>query len=157
MKTRWLRGVWTLVALGSCALPAGAVEKRIDATSGSSGSKQAQAGTTACPADDRVGGAGLRAFIDPQTGQLRQPTPEELAALALEAREEFARAVDSLEAVVHPDGTVSVDLKGLFMQSVIAVQNPDGSVSIRCVPNLETAVPLAAPASPKPAPVLEEK
>jgi hypothetical protein len=157
MKTRLLRGVWTLVALGSCALPAGAVEKRLDATSGSPGSKQAQAGTTACPADDRVGGAGLRAFIDPQTGQLRQPTPEELATWTKAAREELSRAVESLQPTVLPDGTLALDLQGLFMQDLVVTRRPDGSLSTQCVPDSEREVAFAAPPQTTPKPALEDR
>ena len=79
----------------------------------------------ACPADDRFARASLRAFIDPQTGQLRPPTPEEAQALARAARAEFAREAEALEAVVHPDGMISVDLKGRFLQDFVVVRKPD--------------------------------
>jgi hypothetical protein len=111
----------------------------------------------ACPADDSVVGPGLRAFIDPQTGQLREPTPEETQALARAAREKFAREVESLEAIVHPDGMISLDLKGLFMQDLVIVKNPDGSLSMRCVPDSESGTVPVAPAPGKPASALEER
>ena len=157
MKTNLLRGVWTMLVLGSCALPAGAAEKRLEATPGSSGNTPAQTGSKACPADDRVGGAGLRAFIDPQTGQLRQPTPEELAVWTKAAREEFSRAVESLQPTVLSDGTIALDLQGLFMQDLVVTRRPDGSLSTQCVPDSEREIALTAPPPPAPKPVLEER
>jgi len=110
-----------------------------------------------CPADDSVAGFGLRAFIDPQTGQLREPTPEEAQALAQAARERFAREVESLEAIVHPDGMISLDLKGLFMQDLVVVKRPDGSLAMRCVPDSESNTAALAPPPPRPAAPLEDR
>ena len=156
MKASLLSGVWTLVVLGACALPAAAAEKRLEATRGSSGNTPTRTGAAVCPADDRVGGAGLRAFIDPQTGQLRRPTPEELAAWTKAAREEFSRAVDSLQPTTLPDGTLMLDLQGLFMQDLVVTRRPDGSLSTQCVPDSERGIALAAP-PPPPKPALEER
>jgi hypothetical protein len=141
-------------------MPAAAAQKKSRTKAeGSAGDTAAArpAADTACPADDRFGRAGLRAFIDPQTGQLREPTPEEAQALSRAARAEFARAVESLEAVVHPGGMISVDLKGLFMQDLVVVKRPDGSLSMRCLPDSEKDSTPAAPAPPRPAPALEER
>ena len=110
----------------------------------------------ACPADDLYARPGLRAFIDPQTGQLREPTPGEAQAFSLGAREAFEQAVKDLQVVVHPDGTVSVDLKDLFMQDIVVVKGPGGALFVRCVPESERAVALATAAPVKPA-ALEER
>ncbi len=157
MTTNLLRGVWTLVVLGACALPAGAAEKRLEAPWDTSGNNPAGTAAAACPADDRVGGSGFRAFIDPQTGQLRQPTPEELAVWTKTAREEFSRAVESLQPTVLPDGTVALDLQGLFMQDLVVTRRPDGSLSTQCVPDSEREIAFTAPPPPAPKPVLEER
>jgi hypothetical protein len=112
-----------------------------------------------CPADDRVAGFGLRAFIDPQTGQLREPTPEEIRSLAQAPREQFVRELATLEEVVHPDGMISLDLKGLFMQDLVVVRRLDGSLVMRCVPDSEKDTALFEPPPPPPpaAPKLEER
>ncbi len=144
------RTVLLFAALAAAAASAGAAEKRV-------GDAGKQPVPEACPADDQFARAGLRAFIDPQTGQLREPSPEETRALARAAREEFVRAMESLEAVVHADGMISLDLKGLFMQDVVVVKRPDGSLSAQCVPDSERATVTAAPAPAKPAPALEER
>jgi len=160
MRTRVFRGLLLLAVLSICAMPAAAEQKkpRIKARGSASDTTAARpAPDTACPADDRFARAGFRAFVDPQTGQLREPTPEEAQALSRAAGAEFARAVESLEAVVHPDGMVSVDLKGLFMQDVVVVKRPDGSLSMRCLLNSEKDLTPVAPAPPRPPPALEER
>ncbi|MGH9398920.1 MAG: post-PEP-CTERM-1 domain-containing protein [Thermoanaerobaculia bacterium] len=115
----------------------------------------------ACPAIDPPPAtqprAGLRAFRDPETGELRAPTPGESAALA-RAEAETAPAEEPIfEVIVHPDGMKTVDLRGAFAASIVVTRNPDGSLTLRCV----SAGPRAgdaAPARPSPAqPALEEK
>jgi hypothetical protein len=140
-----------IAAFAAIAASAGAAEKRV----ADPGKKPV---SETCPADDRVAASpGLRAFIDPQTGQLREPTPEEAQALVHAAREELVQELEALEAVVHPDGMISLDLKGHFMQDVVVVKRPDGSLSMQCVPDSEGAR-VSHPAAPaKPAPPLEER
>jgi hypothetical protein len=104
-----------------------------------------------CPAEETFGQSGFRAFIDPETGELREGTPEEQRALSAGARAESSNAAEIPEMVVYPDGMVVVDLKGQFMQSVTMVRNPDGSLSMHCGPE-----PSAAP-KPARAKALEEK
>ena len=97
---------------------------------------------------------GLRAFRDPVTGQLRQPTAEEAAALARVQAEAAPERQPVFEVIVHPDGMRSVDLQGAFLSAAVATRNPDGSITVHCVPAGTSAVALAAaPARP----ALEEK
>ena len=92
-----------------------------------------------CPAQDAVAlpalAAGMRAAVDPQTGELRPPTADEARRLTEARAAAFASALEQLEMVQHEDGTVSVDLKGLFLQDVIIRKGPDGSLSLKCVPH----------------------
>ncbi len=150
MRRRVLRAVLFVAVLIACAMPAAAQQKK-------PGKAEESAADTACPADDRFARAGLRAFIDPQTGQLRPPTPEEAQALSRAARAEFAQEAGMLEAVVHPDGMVSVDLKGRFMQDLVVVRKPDGSLSFGCVPDSAKDSALSTPPVSRPAPALEER
>jgi hypothetical protein len=111
-----------------------------------------------CPADDGLAAMpGLRAFIDPQTGQLRPPTPEEERAFMAALRTQAARETEALEAVVHDDGMVSMDLKGQFLQSVVMRRAPDGSLSIGCVSGPPPAKAPENLGPARPAPALEEK
>ncbi|HKA37782.1 MAG TPA: hypothetical protein VKH43_13245 [Thermoanaerobaculia bacterium] len=116
------------------------------------------ADTPVCPADDKLAAMpGLRAFIDPQTGQLRPPTPEEEQTFTAALRPQAAREREALEIVVHDDGMVSMDLKGQFLQSVVVRKAPDGSLSMGCVSGPAPAEVPRNLAPAKPAPALEEK
>ncbi len=104
------------------------------------------AGPDDCPAIDvpapvRVT-ARVRAFIDPVTGKLREPTADELRELA-EARlkSRAAEAPRVFEVVTHPDGMQTVDLGDAFLMDVRVEKRPDGSVRTTCVPH---ATPAAA-------------
>jgi hypothetical protein len=112
-----------------------------------------------CPAIDPPAAVmkpapGLRAFRDPVTGQLRQPTVEEAAAIARAQGEAAPERQPVFEIIVHPDGMKSVDLQDAFLSAAVATRNPDGSITVRCVPAG------ASTAAPAPLPVrqaLEEK
>jgi hypothetical protein len=145
--------VLLLALLIVCAMPAGAAQKKTRSKK-SAGRTPAAAAAVGpeCPAEG-LGQAGFRAFIDLRTGELREPTVEEALALAAGTRSESLQP-EILEAVVHPDGMISVDLKGHFMQSLVAVSNPDGSLSMGCGP--DTGKP-AVVSKPAPAPALEER
>lgn len=94
----------------------------------------------------RAGAAGLRAFRDPETGRLREPTAEEARALSRMARAFVQRR--ELEAVTHSNGMTSVDLKDAFRLDILARRNADGSISLDCAP---------VSRSTSPPPALEEK
>ena len=78
--------------------------------------------------------AGWRAFRDPVTGKLREPTPEEALELSRRAAARKSVAPVAFEVVVHPDGMKSVDLQGAFDMSLVARRNADGSISYECRP-----------------------
>lgn len=105
-----------------------------------------------CSAQESPGNAGLRAFRDPRTGQLREPEPEELKALSEnKAKELAARAsVERLQAIVHANGMVSVDLQGAFESELIARKNSDGSISIRCVSDSQATAKPSVPLNAEP-------
>ena len=154
MKRNVSRGALLLLMLTVCTMPAGAAQKS-PKTRAKQLRKPVAAAPAAvgpeCPAEESVGQGGFRAFIDPETGELREGTPEEQRALSARARAESSNVAESPEIVAYPDGMVVVDLKGNFMQSVTMVRNPDGSLSMRCGPE-----PAAAP-KPARAKALEER
>ena len=77
--------------------------------------------------------AGWRAFRDPHTGKLREPTAEEARALSRDMARKTAAPIP-FEVLVHPDGTKSVDLQGAFAMSLVARRRPDGSITYECRP-----------------------
>jgi hypothetical protein len=87
-----------------------------------------------CPAIDPPATAasperGIRVFVDPATGRLRRPTPEERRRIALSSRDRSGR---TYEVMVRPDGTRIVKLDETFLMSVVATRNPDGTMSYSC-------------------------
>jgi hypothetical protein len=84
-----------------------------------------------------LGGAGLRAFIDPATGKLHEPSAEEIQQLNQQIETNLPRndAVMGTPQPVerlHPSGAVSVELDESTMSYAVAKVNPDGSVSTAC-------------------------
>ena len=97
---------------------------------------------------------GVRAYIDPETGKLRQPTQDELAAEAAQAATADAAAPSdgkSVSYATRADGTRrALDTEGRLMESVLATVKPDGTISYQFVAG-DGSNPHEAPA------VLEEK
>jgi hypothetical protein len=75
---------------------------------------------------------GVRVYIDPATGKLRQPTAEERSAEG-RARAAAAKQRDNkaktLKQTKFPNGSVMLDTQGIFEEEVTATVNADGSLS----------------------------
>ena len=109
-----------LLAMGSLTLPA--QEKKPAAEKGAKQEKKHTA-----PA-----AGGMKAYIDPATGKLREPTLDDLrneAAAAPQAQP----ATASPEILRHPSGAVSVVLGPEHMSFSVAKINGDGTLSTSCV------------------------
>jgi hypothetical protein len=103
-------------------------------------SSQEAADTAAIPAPtpteatadgDQPGQAGVKVFVDPATGEIREPTPADIAALEAEQRKATVakpQGTRSSQTIVHPDGTVEVVLDGSHDQSVQGCVQPDGGI-----------------------------
>ena len=64
-----------------------------------------------CPANDEAPLAGVMAFIDPETGELRAPTAEEMRILmAASAGQARLKGAVVQKAVQHPNGMISMVL-----------------------------------------------
>lgn len=99
----------------------------------SSSEAPAQERQAVAPAEEPLPvGKGLRAFIDPITGQLRQPTAEETAASAATSRVARNKSIEGLEVEYRKDGSKFVDLQGRFMHSLRVTRNADGTSSFTC-------------------------
>jgi hypothetical protein len=92
-----------------------------------------------CPAIDTpasiAAAPGMRAFVDPATGKLREPTADELRQLAerrLKAR--TTAAPREFVVVTHPNGMQTVELGDAFLFDVRMEKHPDGTTTIECVP-----------------------
>jgi hypothetical protein len=83
MKRSVSRAALLLLLLTVCAMPAGAAQKSSKTRPKQPGKPAAAAPAAVgpeCPAEESVGQGGFRAFIDPETGELREGTPEEQRA-----------------------------------------------------------------------------
>lgn len=86
-----------------------------------------------CPADDTAAQPGMRAFVDPATGQLREPTAEEAAELSRVSERRALTSRVALETVL-PNGAVAIEVGEEFMNEVTVRKNADGSLRFQCAP-----------------------
>jgi hypothetical protein len=90
----------------------------------------------ATPADV-AGEAGMKAYIDPATGKLRQPTAADLkaAAAAKGKQREALQAAPAPKVVQHANGMLSAQLGEEYMEDVAVRKNADGTLSFQCAPH----------------------
>lgn len=81
------------------------------------------------------GHAGMRVSIDPDTGELGMPTPEQQKAMDDDLREMLSRSADGLQPEVLPDGSVRVDLQGRFQSVSVASIDAAGQLHTGCIEN----------------------
>lgn len=86
---------------------------------------------------DQPGTAGQQAAVDPKTGKVRTPTPEELQVLTESLKNN--ESTEGLAPRTLPNGTVAIDLQGRFESSMIAKKEADGTISRACVSNAKQA------------------
>jgi hypothetical protein len=93
--------------------------------------------------------AGLKIFIDPETGEITdRPTAEQQAALAEAMRASLNKSAEGLETFDLAGGGHGVYLQGRFRSATIVRTRPDGSFEIQCVDHPDQAAELlATPAS----------
>ena len=110
------------------------------------------------PAAGSEGLGGLQVSIDPATGKLRAPSPEEARAMAVSLERIFRQSTQGLQAEQRSDGSLKLDLKGRFLSVSLARRNPDGSVATDCTNSLQRALDwLGAAPAPQPRPALERQ
>ena len=101
-----------------------------------SGLKAPRAAAVASP-------AGMKAYIDPATGQLTQPSAEQAAALdaaGKPAATRDSRAAAAAPRTLYPEqGGVGMALDDSFDSTFIARKTADGHVTTDCLPNAQTA------------------
>ena len=93
---------------------------------------------TLIPAPAPVG-AAQRAFKDPATGKLRQPTEDEAAALQLAAPP--AAPSKPLVQTTYSDGSTSVELNEDYTSEVTVERAPDGTLTTHCETRNEPKTP----------------
>ena len=92
-----------------------------------------------CPADDNEAMTAVKAFIDPATGELRAPTPEDEAALARAIAPTAARRAEAARTpMVLPNGLVAFELGEDSMMDAVVRVGVDGKPVFSCTPREET-------------------
>ena len=84
------------------------------------------------------GQAGMRAYIDPETGTFGPPTAEQAALAGQDI------IVDSGEGLVEermPNGAVKIDLQGQFQDYVVVRLDASGHRIVSCVKNPKLTLP----------------
>ncbi len=74
----------------------------------------------------------MRVFIDPQTGEMRAPTREEVKTLGKPLTQRELRTTAEPEKVVHPDGTISIRMDKSQMKYKTIKVCEDGTLSANC-------------------------
>jgi len=104
--------------------------------------------------------AGLQMAVDPATGRLTAPTPEQRARLAAALARMIDQRTDGLEVRRLPNGMHLVDLQGRFQSVEVAVRGTDGVVHLRCIDSpddLKSLLEREHTPSPAPPPATEER
>ena len=137
-----LLGVAALAA-GLSAEAGAARERPVPATAGEDGAGRARdnaaaVGRSPAAAARGAGGAGMRVYLDPETGALRTgpraPLAEGEERGPLSPAERLNTYGGDLLQEALPDGGFKVDLRGRFQTSVVATIDPaTDEVSIDCV------------------------
>ena len=83
--------------------------------------------------------AGQQVHIDPQTGQMRQPTPQEAAALAASLEQQFGKNVDGITITYLPNGAVAAKLDDSFMEAITVTREADGTLEFGHATGLDKA------------------
>lgn len=101
---------------------------------------------------------GIQVAIDPVTGQLRVPTPEEARLMSASLEQIFNQSTEGLQVEERADGTLVLDLQGRFMHGLLAQRNADGTLARHCTSGLQQALTffLSTP-SPRTQPALEKE
>ena len=71
--------------------------------------------------------------IDPETGALGPPSPEQARALRAAGGEALSRSTEGLIEIHRPDGAVGLDLQGRFQDYATVRIGPDGKPIFRCL------------------------
>ena len=87
----------------------------------------------------KVTGDGLRVFVDPATGKIKQPTAAEMRALDAAIASLPTQELRSATATQYSDGSVSITNDGSLMNYAMVRINADGSVSQACIDDAAAA------------------
>ncbi len=80
-----------------------------------------------------AGSAGMVIAIDPETGVVGLPTPEQMDEMKITEDDAVSRSAAGLVEVRHASGAVSIDLQGRFQDYAIVRRAADGTLTFGCI------------------------
>ena len=84
------------------------------------------------PAEIPQSTAGMRVVIDPETGELRVPTPEEAAELfGIPEGQAPEKSEAQTPAIRKADGSLLLQFRGSFLKAAVATVGEDGKVEVK--------------------------
>jgi len=98
---------------------------------GSQPAPKATADRKPAPVTRTIGGATVA--VDPSTGRLVPPTPEEAAALTAALYKMVSREVDDLVIIQREDGSSYAALDDSFNEVAMATRDAKGNLRLHCV------------------------
>lgn len=101
--------------------------------------------------------AGMVVAIDPETGEITMPTPEQMQTLTRQETTGLLRTTAGLQQVRLPDGTVMLDLQGRFLEFAVVQLDAQGRPHFRCLDDPAALRRALLERAPAPAPAAEEK
>ncbi len=133
-SSRWRTALPWLAAASLCLL--GTMVALADQDAGQSDKSRR---TAPALGDLQVPIAGMQVAVDPKTGRLRPPTPEQSRALAQALRQQFRTPSTPLEVIQAENGALAVELPEDFMETILLRTHEDGTESIDCMSATEAA------------------
>jgi hypothetical protein len=100
---------------------------------------------------------GMVVAIEPETGSLVMPTPEQMRLLTPAEEAGLLRTSEGLVETRRADGTVMVDLQGRFMEYLVLRLGLLGLPSVSCLDDRGALLRALDPCAPPPTPLLEER
>lgn len=92
-----------------------------------------------------------KVHVDPKTGKFRDGEHDESSKLSEEIRSMIDRPIGQLQPVQHPNGMISIDLQGAFLNMATASVDKNGKLVLSCDKSQQ-----AGPRQGKAAPVAKE-
>lgn len=137
MRSRSIRFSLVAVLAISSALAGPALAGEVDETPAAPTAAVSPTAAAGAPPQ----GAGMVAYIDPETGRLTSsPSEAQRAEMRAALAAVLDRSQDGLYDVMLPDGSVMRDLQGRFQNAVVVRFADDGTQTNGCVTDAESAL-----------------
>jgi hypothetical protein len=104
-----------------------------------------------------VAAPGMLVGIDPETGLLGMPSPEQVLQLSPSEKTGLLHTDAGLTPVRLPDGTLKLDLQGRYMEYSVVRLDAQGRPRSGCIDDVRALARWLGTGESAPVPVLEEK